>query len=189
MTDRRTLSRRAFLGAAAGGAAVVGAAGLATSGGFGALAAVVGGEPAAATGGTFPFTGAHQAGIVTPAQDRMYTAAFDLTTTSRDELIALLRSWTTMAARLSAGLSAGPFGPASGPYDAPPDDTGEAQELGAAGRTRRATGSASPIACPRPWSRFPTFRATTSSRCAATATSSSRPARMTRRSRCTLCAT
>ena len=43
------------------------------------------------TAGTYPFTGVHQAGIVTPAQDRMYTAAFDLTTTSRDELVALLR--------------------------------------------------------------------------------------------------
>ena len=70
---------------------------------------------------------------MTPAQDRMYTAAFDLTTTSRDELIDLLRRWTTMSARLTAGLSAGPYGPTSGPYDAPPDDTGEA--LGpAAGR-------------------------------------------------------
>ena len=62
---------------------------------------------------TYPFTGAHQAGIVTPAQDRMYTAAFDLTTTSRDELIDLLRRWTTMSARLTAGLSAGPLGPAA----------------------------------------------------------------------------
>ena len=130
MTDRRTLSRRAFLGAAAGGAAVVGAAGLATSGGFGALA---GGRRRRARRPRQPgptrSPAPHQAGIVTPAQDRMYTAAFDLTTTSRDELVALLRTWTTMAARLSAGLSAGPFGPTSGPYDAPPDDTGEAQEL------------------------------------------------------------
>ena len=38
--------------------------------------------------------------------------------------------WTTIAARLTAGLPAGPLGPTGGPYDAPPDDTGEA--LGAA---------------------------------------------------------
>ncbi|WP_315095096.1 iron uptake transporter deferrochelatase/peroxidase subunit, partial [uncultured Cellulomonas sp.] len=85
--------------------------------------------------GTYPFTGTHQAGIVTPAQDRLYLAAFDLTTTSRDELVELLRRWTTIAARLTQGLSAGPFGPASGPYDAPPDDTGEAADLSPAGLT------------------------------------------------------
>jgi deferrochelatase/peroxidase EfeB len=136
MTERRTLSRRAFLGAAAGGAAAVGAAGLA-SGGLGVLATVAGGEANASTGvaRTYPFAGAHQPGIVTPAQDRMYTAAFDLTTPSRDDLIALLRTWTTVSARLMAGLSAGPLGPVNGPYDAPPDDTGEAQELGPAGLT------------------------------------------------------
>jgi deferrochelatase/peroxidase EfeB len=136
MTDRRTLSRRAFLGAAAGGAAVVGAAGLA-SGGLGALATVGGGEPdaPARAAGTYPVAGRHQAGIVTPAQDRMYTAAFDLTTTSRNELIGLLRTWTTISARLMAGLSAGPLGAVGGPYDAPPDDTGEALELGPAGLT------------------------------------------------------
>lgn len=82
--------------------------------------------------GVVPFTGPHQAGIVTPAQDRMYTAAFDVTTRSRDELVGLLRTWTAMAARLTQGLPAGPFGPASGPYDAPPDDTGEAADLPAA---------------------------------------------------------
>jgi deferrochelatase/peroxidase EfeB len=136
MTDHRTLSRRAFLGAAAGGAAVVGAAGLA-SGGLGALATVAGREPDGPPGGrrTYPFTGPHQAGIVSPAQDRMYTAAFDLTTTSREELVALLRTWTTISARLTAGRSAGPLGPVGGPYDAPPDDTGEALDLGPAGLT------------------------------------------------------
>jgi deferrochelatase/peroxidase EfeB len=136
MTGRRTLSRRAFLGAAAGGAAVVGAAGLA-SGGLGALATVAGREPDGPPGGgrTYPFTGPHQAGIVSPAQDRMYTAAFDLTTTSREELVALLRTWTTISARLTAGRSTGPLGPVGGPYDAPPDDTGEALDLGPAGLT------------------------------------------------------
>ena len=47
----------------------------------------------------------------------------------------MLQRWTTIAARLTQGLSAGPFGPASGPYDAPPDDTGEAADLPAAGLT------------------------------------------------------
>ena len=65
----------------------------------------------------------------------MYTAAFDLTTTSRDELVDLLRRWTTMSARLTAGLSAGPFGATGGPDDAPPDDTGEALDLPPAGLT------------------------------------------------------
>ncbi len=90
---------------------------------------------AASATGVVPFTGEHQAGIVTPAQDRMYTAAFDLTTTSRDELVGLLRTWTVMAARLTRGLSAGPSGTSDGPYDAPPDDTGEAADLPAANLT------------------------------------------------------
>ncbi|MDM7830847.1 iron uptake transporter deferrochelatase/peroxidase subunit [Cellulomonas sp. MW9] len=124
------LSRRAVLGLG-GGLAVVGAAvGL----GVGRLTAP---EPASTSSGTrtYPFTGAHQAGIATPAQDRLYLAAFDLTTSSRDEVVALLQRWTTIAARLTQGLSAGPYGPASGPYDAPPDDTGEAADLPPAGLT------------------------------------------------------
>ncbi|BDO41495.1 peroxidase [Cellulomonas sp. NTE-D12] len=120
-----TLSRRAFLGLGSGvlAAGAVGAAGFEV----GRRAAVerLPGSPA----GTHPFTGPHQAGIVTPAQDRLYLAAFDVTTTSRDEVVGLLRRWTTIAARLTQGLSAGPLGPVSGPYDAPPDDTGEALGL------------------------------------------------------------
>jgi deferrochelatase/peroxidase EfeB len=126
------LSRRAFLGVAGGSAAAIGLAGV---GGLALGRAVVDEAPPAAGARTYPFAGVHQAGITTPAQDRMYTAAFDLTTTSRDELVALLRRWTTVAARLTAGLPAGPSGSVSGPYDAPPEDTGEAMDLPAAGLT------------------------------------------------------
>ncbi len=133
------LSRRRFLGVAGGSVAAFGlggVTGLAAAGGLGGLGLGAAPAPTAPVGaGTYPFTGAHQAGIATPMQDRMYTAAFDLTTTSRDELIQLLRRWTTISARLTRGLSAGPLGPTSGPYDAPPDDTGEAIDLPPAGLT------------------------------------------------------
>ena len=138
---RRGVSRRAFLGAAAGGAAAIGLGGLAAAGAID-VGELLPGRPSAAASDaaaagsrTYPFAGAHQAGIVTPAQDRMYTAAFDLTTTSRAELVDLLRRWTTMSARLMAGLAAGPLGPTGGPADAPPDDTGEALDLPPAGLT------------------------------------------------------
>ncbi len=123
------LSRRRVLGLAGGAAALGG-----TAGGF-----VLGREtaaPAEATvDDTYPFLGTHQAGITTPAQGRMHMAAFDLTTDSVDELVALLRRWTAMAGRLTQGEEAGEFGPASGPYDAPPDDTGEAIGLPTSGLT------------------------------------------------------
>ena len=77
------------------------------------------------------FYGPHQAGVITPAQDRLHFAAFDVTTDSRDELIALLQAWTVAAARMTQGLPAGEFGPVDGPYLAPPDDTGEAMDLSA----------------------------------------------------------
>ncbi len=138
------VSRRGLLGLVGGGIA---AAGLGGAAGFGAGRRTA--EPGTAsgmggTGGvggagaatrTYPFAGEHQAGITTPAQDRMYLAAFDVTTTDRDTLVDLLRRWTTMAARLTAGKGAGEYGFASGPYDAPPDDTGEAADLPAAGLT------------------------------------------------------
>src|SRR6185312_11613388 len=53
--------------------------------------------------GVVPFTGAHQAGISTPVQDRMHTAAFDLTTTDRVAVVRLLKDWTAAAARMTAG--------------------------------------------------------------------------------------
>ena len=60
------------------------------------------GEPATRPA-SYAFRGAHQAGIVTPAQDRLHFAAFDVTTDDRDELIALLQQWTDAAERMTAG--------------------------------------------------------------------------------------
>ena len=56
------------------------------------------------------FTGEHQAGIVTPAQDRLHFVALDVITDSRDELVQLLQDWTAAARRMTAGQDAGPVG-------------------------------------------------------------------------------
>ena len=79
---------------------------------------------AASTARRTPSRGAHQAGITTPAQDRLHFAAFDVTTDSREQLVALLKAWTEAARQLTAGTSVGGSTPTS--YDAPPADTGEA---------------------------------------------------------------
>jgi deferrochelatase/peroxidase EfeB len=92
-------------------------------------------QPLTAGTRTYPFYGEHQAGILTPVQDRLHFAAFDVTTDSRTELVQLLKDWTVAAARMTQGLGAGELGSTAGPYGAPPDDTGEAIGLPAAGLT------------------------------------------------------
>ncbi|GAA2386709.1 iron uptake transporter deferrochelatase/peroxidase subunit [Dactylosporangium salmoneum] len=118
--------------------------GLAGAGAFGAAAAGVVGsqlfdraEPARASdpGAAVPFYGTHQAGIVTPAQDRLHFVAFDVITDKRDELIALLQKWTAAAARMTAGKDAGSIGAVNGVAEAAPDDTGEALGLPPSGLT------------------------------------------------------
>ena len=127
------VSRRGLLGSGAAVAGVAGAyvAGHATAGGPSATAA----GPGDAFASSYAFRGAHQAGIVTPAQDRLHFAAFDVTTDSRDELVALLQAWTDAAERMTQGHGAGPVGPTQGAADLPPDDTGEATGLPPAGLT------------------------------------------------------
>jgi deferrochelatase/peroxidase EfeB len=73
-----------------------------------------------------PFHGEHQAGITTPAQDRLHFAAFDVEegVAARD-LRDLLRAWSAAAARMTAGQ---PVGGDDEPI-APPADTGEALDL------------------------------------------------------------
>jgi deferrochelatase/peroxidase EfeB len=116
------LSRRGLLGIAGAGAVAVGATGV----GVAAARRDPGGASGAAT---VPFHGAHQAGIVTPVQDRLHFVAFDLTSDRREELVDLLRTWTDAARRMTAGRDAGPLGAVAGPAEAPPDDTGEALGL------------------------------------------------------------
>ena len=111
------LTRRRLLGSAGVGAAGIGLGGV---GGY-----LVGSETAKADDGTgsVPFYGEHQAGIDTPAQDRLHFAAFDLVD---DE--------PRRAARADAGMVARRRRNDRRPDDrrrqlaielAPPEDTGE----------------------------------------------------------------
>ena len=128
----RGVSRRGLLGLA--GASVAGV-GLGIAGDRTALAVAANGGAASAST-VYPFYAPHQAGIVTPAQDRLHFAAFDVSAgASRSDLIELLQDWTAAAAAMCAGHDIGEYGSVSGPYDAPPEDTGEAQGLPTAGLT------------------------------------------------------
>jgi len=73
-----------------------------------------------------PFRADRQAGIVTPQQDRLTFAAFDVVTKDRGELVSLLKTWTTAAESMTKGDLV-PGGEAD--LQAPPADTGEADGL------------------------------------------------------------
>jgi deferrochelatase/peroxidase EfeB len=109
-------SRRLFMAAAGGLAAVAGSA----------KAQLAPSRPEVAPADAEPFYGAHQAGITTPMQEALYFAAFDLAATDRAGVVTLMQNWTKAAARLTAGLPAEP-----GPEveDAPGRDSGEAAGL------------------------------------------------------------
>jgi deferrochelatase/peroxidase EfeB len=122
-TDVRLPSRRGFLGAALGAAGAVAAGGT----GFGVAKATEpsgSGDPSSAQ--TVPFYGARQAGIATPAQDRLAFAAFDITTMDATAVQTMLGRWAAAAARMTAG---DPIGATETLPEAPPIDTGEALDL------------------------------------------------------------
>jgi deferrochelatase/peroxidase EfeB len=111
-------SRRRFLltaGTAGAGAVAGGAAGY--------LAADRGPDDSASGVATVPFYGQRQAGIATPAQDRLAFSSLTLMPgTSRADVRDLLREWTGAAALMTQGKLVG----ADKNPDAPPPDTGEA---------------------------------------------------------------
>ena len=112
-------SRRAMFTGAGLGAALAGLAGVA-----GGRAWEASQRPEEAILTTYPFLGDHQAGITTPAQDNMFTAAFDVSTTDVEELKTLLSDWAVAAEQMTAGELIG--GQPSSNKQLPPKDTGEA---------------------------------------------------------------
>jgi deferrochelatase/peroxidase EfeB len=116
--------RRLLTGAGLAGAGVV-------AGGLGGYFAGRPGSAAAASGGgtlgdstaTVPFYGQYQAGIATPAQDRLAFGSLNVVDgTSAADLRDLLAAWTAAAAKMTAGKLVGEV---TEPV-APPVDTGEA---------------------------------------------------------------
>jgi len=131
MSDSTVSRRRAI---ALAGVGVAGVAGAAAVGGALIKGSAESDTPSPAEGAV-AFTGEHQAGIVTPAQDRLHFVAFDVITTDRGRLIAMLKDWTAAAERMTAGRDAGEVGAVNGVPEAPPDDTGEALGLPPSGLT------------------------------------------------------
>jgi deferrochelatase/peroxidase EfeB len=133
------VSRRRLLGAS-GSAAVAGVVAGATYAAGRASGAVsapggAGTTAAPALDAAIPFRGEHQAGIVTPAQDRLHFVALDVVTKDPAQLRELLKAWTRAAERMTAGAEAAPGGLVGGGPNRAPEDTGEAYGLPASGLT------------------------------------------------------
>ncbi len=128
-TTSSSASRRRFLGGALGAVGVVAAG----SAGFGVARAS---EPDASSTAKarprVPFYAKHQAGIATPAQDRLAFAAFDVTAYDKQSVAVLMGEWAAAAAQMTKGL---PIGSIETQPQNPPIDTGEALGLGASNLT------------------------------------------------------
>ena len=99
---------------------------------------------------TYPFRGDRQAGILTPAQDNMYFAAFDLDTDDVENVKEVLGEWTVAAEQMCAGELVG--GEPDANPNRPPNDTGEAWGYPPAGLTitcgARTATTMQPRGCP-----------------------------------------
>ena len=92
--------------------ATLGAGGVAVAAGGSGYALGHDAAPPAGDDQVVPFHGATQAGIATPAQDRLHFAAFDLAAgTGARDLRELMRAWSAAAATMTRGR---PLGGAAG---------------------------------------------------------------------------
>lgn len=108
---RRSVLRGAAIGAAGMAALGGGALGIATA------AASADAPGATGSGRLFPFHGAHQQGILTPAQNAATFVSFTVTAASRAELTELFRVLTERARFLTRGGTPADLGVASPPSD------------------------------------------------------------------------
>jgi deferrochelatase/peroxidase EfeB len=115
-----SISRRQLLG----GAAKITAAGGAIALSGGSILSACSESSGAATNDVVPFTGEHQAGIVTPAPGRLVYVAFDVTSNRHTEVRDLLQRWSTAIAAMTAGRAVGSIAPTN--VLEAPGDTGEA---------------------------------------------------------------
>lgn len=133
MSATTPTSRRGLLAAGAGAALAVSAAGVVRGA---SSVANAGASPSAPVADrVVPFRGTRQAGITTPAQDRMHFVALDVTTADRAALRHLLTRWTLAAERMTFGAESAPGGVVGGGPYAAPEDTGEAYGLSPANLT------------------------------------------------------
>ena len=116
------LGRRGFLGAAGlAGVVVGGAAG-------GAIGYAAAPKPTDTASEAVEFYGEHQAGIITPQQNSLVFAAFDVAdSVTTQQLEVMLARWAAAASLLTQGK---PVGPVETRPGSPPADTGEAFDLG-----------------------------------------------------------
>lgn len=114
------LTRRGLLQAAFGSGAAIAAERLLAD-------APAHAQQPAASANIVPFYGRHQAGITTTPPTCLALAAFDLATSSQDDVRLVLRSWTESAARMTEGK---PASGASPGVASPPPDSGEAVGAG-----------------------------------------------------------
>ena len=119
---REPISRRRFFGGVGvAGAAGVGAALLGKS----TIWSPDSSADSATSARAVDFYGEHQAGIATPAQDRLLFGAFDVLDATRADLVDLLHEWTAASATMTSGRQIG----RNNVPAAPTDDTGEALGL------------------------------------------------------------
>ena len=124
--ERQRLTRRRFLAASCGMVAVASLNAKASPAADAATKRQ--NEPAQGNvlDATEPFWGDHQGGILTPAQRHTYFTALDLVATKREDLIEMLRAWTSATGRMAEGQTAEPMGQ---DFTAPAPDSGEASDL------------------------------------------------------------